>query len=148
MTNQNQQDDKQKDKKDEQKQQQPLSVAVSATPESAPISVERQSAPKSELSGELLAPLESAKERPENQPKERPEQQPADKGEYTEKSKSASQTGGDYAVPQVFGYKVPPKLATNPKFVSKMRKRGNPNNGIVSLYIFLDRLFRMKPSTS
>lgn len=133
----------QDDKKDEKK---PISVGVSASPEVGAINVERQGAPRSELSGELLAPLESAKERPETQSEKKPETE-AQSGDYAEKSKPVAPKGGDYNTPQVFGYKVPPKLAANPTIVSKLRKKGNPNNGIVSLYIFLDRLFRMKPST-
>ncbi len=134
MTNQTQQTD------DDKKKQQ-ISARTTG-PEGQGLNVEVVTAGK-EKGTELESPLERAIEKQVEKQKER-ESKPQKAEPQIKQQKLKPIKKIDLKSPKVYGYRIPPKAIQNIQYLPKLSKTADPKTGIGALYIFLDRLFRMK----
>jgi len=139
MTKQQRSDDDDKKKKSKK---QGVTVRYGG-PESAGATVEHSSVPTG-LSSELLAPLERSQENVDKRHSEK-RTTPTNSTKSKQIKRLLRKKDNLLKDSKVYGFRIPPKLAHHPEKVAKLKKKGDANKGISALYIFLDRLFRMKP---
>jgi hypothetical protein len=148
MNDQNQNDSSNVTQQQQDDQQQ---VTIRAGgPEGGAVVLEQAGTSSQEVGQETSKPLERTQEqiaeKAQESQKPTPTQtkQPKPHPKKPKKKVDRPKTLAEQASERVFGYLVPSTIAKNVQQVAKRASRANAKTGVGCLYMFLDRLFRMR----